>query len=190
MSGVPEKGDRGHVSAQLRDGQFDLLGGDYITWLRMNRLQFGVLRETCGNCADGKGKSHEDGSEVVHDVWFYSPVKDSSNIMEAGKQVLAAGVGFYSNFRLGEDFLHKAGMFHPRELVIESLIFDGEAFVVDAEQVQHGRVEVADMDDVVGNVVSEIVGGSNADATANSATGHPDGITSGMVIPAVEVVAL
>lgn len=45
-----------------------------------------------------------------------------------------------------------------RQAEIAALGFDGESLVIDAEQVQQGRVKIVDGDDVFNRVVTEVVG--------------------------------
>src|SRR5688572_6050936 len=59
---------------------------------------------------------------------------------------------------LGQQFLHHLRRFDPCELEVEPLMAVGEPLVVVAEQVQYGRVEVADVDGVANDVVGEIIG--------------------------------
>ena len=47
---------------------------------------------------------------------------------------------------------------HVGQAKMAALKFVGQAFVVDAEQVQDGRLEVVDVDWVFGRVVGEVVG--------------------------------
>ena len=47
---------------------------------------------------------------------------------------------------------------NARELLIQALVFEAKMLVVEAEQVEHGRVEVADVDGIFHDVVGEIVG--------------------------------
>ena len=45
-----------------------------------------------------------------------------------------------------------------RQAEIAALGFDGESLVIDAEQMQQGRVKIVDGDDVFNRVVTEVVG--------------------------------
>ena len=66
-----------------------------------------------------------------------------------------------------------------------ALVLVGEAFVVDAEAVHHGGVEVVDLDGVLGDVVAEVVGFSVADAGFDASSGHPEGEAAGVVVASV-----
>ena len=50
------------------------------------------------------------------------------------------------------------GLFHAGQPLVEALVFVGEPFVIDAEQVQHGGVEIVNVDRVFDDVVGEVVG--------------------------------
>ena len=51
----------------------------------------------------------------------------------------------------------------------------GELFVVEAEEVQDGGVEVVDVDLIDGGLVADLVGFAVADAAFDAAAGHPGG---------------
>lgn len=71
------------------------------------------------------------------------------------------------------------------EAEVPSLEAEGEFFVVDAECVEDGGVEVVDMDGVFDNVVAEVIGLAVDDAGLDAAACHPDGEASGVVVSAV-----
>ena len=58
--------------------------------------------------------------------------------------------------------------------VVSSLITVGEFFMVDAEEVEDGGIEIVDVDRVLGDVVAPIVGLTVCDAAFYSTAGHPD----------------
>lgn len=62
---------------------------------------------------------------------------------------------------------------------------ENEALVVDSQQMEHGGVEVADVDDVVGDIVAERVRGADGDAWFDAAADHPDRIAAGVVVASV-----
>ena len=62
-----------------------------------------------------------------------------------------------------------------------------EALVVDAEQVEHRRLEVVDVDRILDDVVREVVRLAVDDAALHTAAGHPDAVAAGMVVAAVVV---
>ena len=59
--------------------------------------------------------------------------------------------------RSGKDLLCHPGLLHPGETVIKALVLHGEPFVVQAEAVEDGGLEVVDMDGIAGNVVAQLV---------------------------------
>ena len=61
----------------------------------------------------------------------------------------------------------------------------GEAFVVDADQVQHGGVEVVDFDLVLNGSVAPFIGGTIGHAAFDASAGHPDGKALGIVIATI-----
>ena len=65
------------------------------------------------------------------------------------------------------------------------MILDREPVVVDAEVVEDGGVEVADVNGVLDNVVTEIICGAVYEARLHAPAGHPDAEATGMVIAAV-----
>ena len=61
----------------------------------------------------------------------------------------------------------------------------GEALVVEAEQLQHRRMEVADVNRILDDVVGEVVGLAVGLATPGTAAGHPHREAARMVVAAV-----
>jgi hypothetical protein len=85
---------------------------------------------------------------------------------------------------LGEEFLHHLPI-HIRQPVIPSRVAEGEAFVVEAEEVEDGGVEVVDVDLVLDRTEAEVVGGAVGEAAADAAAGQPGGEAPVVVVPAV-----
>ena len=56
--------------------------------------------------------------------------------------------------------------------------------VVDAEDVEHRGVEVAEVDGVFGDVVAEVVGAAVFDAGLHAGAGEPDGEAAAVVVAA------
>ena len=56
---------------------------------------------------------------------------------------------------------------------VAALIVEGEVLMVHPRQVEQGRVQVADADRVLGDVVAEFVGFALAEARLHAAAGHP-----------------
>ena len=61
-----------------------------------------------------------------------------------------------------------------------------EAVGVEAEGVEDGGLEIADIDGVLGDGVAEVVGGAVVEAGLHAAAGHPDGEAVGVVVAAEE----
>ena len=70
------------------------------------------------------------------------------------------------------------------EAVIAALVVEREPFVVEAETVEDGGLEVVDVDRVFSDVESEVVGGTVGSAWADPAAGHPHGVGLGVVVAA------
>ena len=66
-----------------------------------------------------------------------------------------------------QDFFHHVAV-HVGEAKVSALEGVGEAFVVDAEQMQHGGVEIVNVEDVFDGVVAEFVGRTVGDSASNS----------------------
>src|SRR6266404_20739 len=71
-----------------------------------------------------------------------------------------------------------------RETKIPALEFVCELFVIDAQEVEHGGVEVVDACDVLDGVVAQIVGGAELRAALDAAAGDEDGEALDVVIAA------
>src|SRR5262249_20305640 len=83
---------------------------------------------------------------------------------------------------LREDAFDYMGLLDPGELHVEAAELVGEARVVDPEAVQHGGVQVAEVDRVLGDVVGEVVGGPILHAAPNPAPGEPDAEAAAVVV--------
>ena len=57
---------------------------------------------------------------------------------------------------------------------IPSLVAVGEFLVVNSQQLQHGGVEVMDMDNVLNCMVTEVIGCAKGHSWTYSTTGEPD----------------
>src|SRR5258706_9265836 len=90
-----------------------------------------------------------------------------------------------ANATLGDQFLHYAGGSYAGEFGVEALEFDGEAFVVDAAEVEERGVEVVHGDYVFRRAVAEFVGVAVGDAALDAAAGEEDREGVDVVIAAV-----
>ncbi len=79
---------------------------------------------------------------------------------------------------------------HVGQTEMAALDFIGQAFVVDAEQVQHRRLEIVDVDGVLGRVVGEVVGLAEREAAFDAAAGHPDREDVGVMVSAERFLSL
>ena len=68
---------------------------------------------------------------------------------------------------------------------VAALVAVGHPFVVDAHLVQDCRVEIVDVDRVLGNVVAEVVGLTVNRAALDAGSGHPFCVTARVMIAAV-----
>ena len=90
---------------------------------------------------------------------------------------------------LSEDVFDHLRWLHADELLVEALEGEGEFLGVEAEEIEHGGVEVADVDGLVDDLVAHFVGLAVGDAGLHAGTSHPDGEGVGVVIAADESVA-
>ena len=68
------------------------------------------------------------------------------------------------------------------EAVVAALEFEGELFVIDAEEVEEGGVEVVNADGILCNVVGVVVGFADGLTGFNAAAGEPHGEAAGVVV--------
>src|SRR5436309_10764225 len=73
------------------------------------------------------------------------------------------------------------------EAKIAALEAVGELGVVYAELLEEGGLEVVDVDRVLGDVVAEVVGGTEAGAGFDAGAGQPDGETARVMVAAIVV---
>lgn len=71
------------------------------------------------------------------------------------------------------------------ELLVESLILEGELVMVDPELMEDRGVEITDVDGIVGDVVGEVIGFAVGLAAFNTASGHPHAEGTWVVVSAV-----
>src|SRR5439155_23958086 len=65
---------------------------------------------------------------------------------------------------------------HVRQPEVAALEAEREPFVIEAEQVQNGRLEIVDVNAVFGGGEAELIRGTDADAGFDAAAGQPDGL--------------
>src|SRR6185436_2483059 len=71
---------------------------------------------------------------------------------------------------------------HICEPALDSVVLKGQGFVVEAEEMEDGGVEVVDGEDVFHGLASEFVGDAVAESTPHAGTGEPAGKAVGIVI--------
>ena len=65
------------------------------------------------------------------------------------------------------------GRFDAGEFGVEALEFEGQALMVESEEMENGGVKVADVDAVFGGVKPEVVALAQSKARLNAAAGKP-----------------
>src|SRR5262245_2003533 len=72
-----------------------------------------------------------------------------------------------------ENPLHNVGCFHTSEFFLEAVLLVEELIVVEAQQVQNGRVPVGHAHPVLDGGQAEFVGGAVGGAALDAGAGHP-----------------
>ena len=70
------------------------------------------------------------------------------------------------------------------EATVDAVVAVGEALVIDAEEMEHRRVDVIAVDGLFDGFVGPFVGGSVADTALEAAAGQPGGEPRGIVVSA------
>ena len=83
--------------------------------------------------------------------------------------------------------MHDACGFDTGEAFFEALVGEGESFVIDAETMKHGGVEIANVHGILGDVVGMGIGLAKVHTGLDAAAGHPDGEGAAVMISAVIV---
>ena len=73
---------------------------------------------------------------------------------------------------------------HIRETEIPTLIGIGQSFVIDSHQMKDRRLQVVDMNRILGDTVSELIRFTMHMTTFDSAAGHPHRVAMWMMISA------
>ena len=74
---------------------------------------------------------------------------------------------------LRQQCLHDVRLLHTRQALVETLMLVGEPLVVDAQQMQDSRLEVAYVHRIAHDVIRELVGFPMHYAALDAAAGHP-----------------
>src|SRR5262249_55005141 len=83
-----------------------------------------------------------------------------------------------------ENSLHDMTM-HIGQAIVPALVLEGQSSVIDAQEMQDGGLEVMDVNRVLGDVVTEVIGSAVSDAGLDATAGHPDREATRMMIPAI-----
>ena len=83
-----------------------------------------------------------------------------------------------------EDFIDHMPV-HVGKPTLEAVMEDGEAFVIQPQEVEHGGVEVVERVDIFDGLESEFIGGAMADAGLDTGSGQYGGETTGVVVAAL-----
>ena len=89
-----------------------------------------------------------------------------------------------------QDLFDHVRLLNTGELLIEALKGKGEAFVVNPKLMQHGGLEIANVDRILDDVVAEVVGFTVADTALDAAACHPRCKAARVVISPVIVPVL
>ena len=79
---------------------------------------------------------------------------------------------WHLQMRSCENLADDSGRFDAGEADVEALIWNAQSLVVESEEIQHGGMKVADVDNVFHRVVAEFVGGAMGDAAFDAAAGE------------------
>ncbi len=74
-----------------------------------------------------------------------------------------------------EDLADDSGRFDAGEADVEALIRNAQSLVIESEQVQHGGMKIADVDDIIDRVVAEFVSGAMGHAAFDAAAREEHG---------------
>src|SRR5438132_8932277 len=84
----------------------------------------------------------------------------------------------------GQNLVYNTAL-HVGETEVPALELVRQALVVDAEEVEHGSVQVMHLDDIFDGVVAQLIGAAVRDAALDAAAGQPDGEALDVVVAAV-----
>ena len=87
--------------------------------------------------------------------------------------------------RSGHQFGNDPGMLDTSELLVEPQMTVGESFMIKAQQVQHGGMEVTNVNRIFDDVVGKVISLTIDLAGAGTATTHPHGEAAGVMVAAI-----
>ncbi len=88
----------------------------------------------------------------------------------------------------GKNAFYYMGFFHSRKAEVKALVFDGETFVIDAEVVEEGGVEIADVDGILDDVVGVVIRFSIV-AGFETSTDYAGGEATAMVVATMVILS-
>ena len=71
--------------------------------------------------------------------------------------------------------------------IITPLELESQPFVIDAELVEKGRVQIVNVDSILGDVISDVIGRTVARPGLETAAGHPRGEAVGVMVTASSI---
>ena len=86
---------------------------------------------------------------------------------------------------LGKDILHDVSFLDASESLVETLVREDELVVINSELVKHSCVKVAYVYRILYYIIAELVGFPIADTALDSATCHPCGKASWMMVATI-----
>jgi hypothetical protein len=117
-----------------------------------------------------------------------APAKPEKNQQPFDIRDYTAAIQATESSASGEQLLDHLRLLDAGQLAVEALEAVGEALVVEAEQVQHRGVEVADVHGILDDVVGEVVGLAVDRPAFHAAAGHPHREAARVVIAPVVLV--
>ena len=85
--------------------------------------------------------------------------------------------------QLGDQFIDHPAV-HVGQTVVPSLKAIGQSFVIETQQMENGRLQVMNVDRVLGDRKSKLIGESVLEASLHFPSRHPHGVGVGIVIAA------
>ena len=153
-------------------------------WIRLNR--FNVLFEKKNTLPQERNQDSTmyiqyvapDGEPILVLTRGQVNADGLGRELHAPQQVLEAEGG-----SSGDDFRNRSTV-HVRQPHVATVEEIGQARVVEPQHVQQRGVDIVVGDDVLGRLISEFVGCPDHLSPGDSRTGHPDGHSAGIVVPA------